>query len=89
MTQARLLEMPNGEKLMPRDPHPIVGWARFLEYQRILGGGLSNNDRQRLREAINKAAFIYVTGDRSYDTRSWTSGRSGLRNPEIGEVAAR
>jgi hypothetical protein len=59
MAQARLLEMPSGEKLMPSDPHPILGWARFLEYQRNLVGNLTATDRQRLREAINKAAFIY------------------------------
>src|SRR5579885_3763760 len=60
MAQARLLEMPNGEKLMSSDPHPIIGWARFLEYQRILVGGLSERDRQRLREAIKNAALIYA-----------------------------
>ena len=59
MAQARLIEMPNGEKLMPSDAHPIVGWARFLEYQRILVGHLTDQDRQRLREAVNKAALIY------------------------------
>ena len=59
MAQARLLEMPNGEKLMPRDPHPILGWARFLQFQRMFVGNLSSSDSQRLREAINKAALIY------------------------------
>jgi hypothetical protein len=59
MGQARLLEMPNGERLMSSDPHPVPGWARFLEYQRILVGKLEAQDRQRLREAINKATLIY------------------------------
>ena len=59
MAQARLIQSPNGERLMSRDPHPILGWALFLEYQRILVGNLTLTDRQRLREAVNKAAFIY------------------------------
>ncbi|SRR6266852_3039456 len=52
MAQARQMN------LMPSDPHPILGWARFLEHQR-LAGYLSDQDRQMLREAVNKAAFIY------------------------------
>ena len=44
---------------MNSDPHPLVGWARFLERQRTLIGGLSKQDQQRLREAINKATMIY------------------------------
>jgi hypothetical protein len=59
MAQARLLETPNGERLMSRDPHPIIGWVRFLESRRILAGNLTEKDRQRLREAINKAVFVY------------------------------
>jgi len=60
MAQARLIEMSNGQNIMPpRDAHPILGWARFLEYERIRVGNLSAQDRQRLREAVNKAAFIY------------------------------
>ena len=59
MARARLLDLPNGEKLMPGDPHPLVGWARFLEYQRILVGNPTPQARQRLREAIHKAALIY------------------------------
>jgi hypothetical protein len=44
---------------MNSDPHPIVGWARFLERQRLLLGDLRQQDQQRLREAINKATLIY------------------------------
>lgn len=59
MAQARLLEMPNGQKLMSHDPHPILGWARFLEYQRNFVDNLAAQERQKLREAVNKAALIY------------------------------
>ena len=57
MAQARLIEMPNGSRLMSGDPHPILGWARFVEYVRLANA--TAQDRQRLREAINKAAIIY------------------------------
>jgi hypothetical protein len=60
MTQARLTRMPNGEPLMNSDPHPLVGWARFLQQQRLLVGGLSLQSEQRLREAVNKAVLIYT-----------------------------
>ncbi len=53
MAQAKLL------KLMNNDPHPLVGWARFLEWKRLLLGGLTQQDQQRLKEAINKATLIY------------------------------
>ncbi len=60
MAQAKAIEMPDGQKLMPDDPHPILGWARFLDFQRAFRGNLTDKDRQRLREAINKAAFNYT-----------------------------
>lgn len=59
MAQARQLLTPTGEFLMNSDPHPLVGWARFLQQQRQLMGGLSELDEQRLREAVNKAVLIY------------------------------
>jgi hypothetical protein len=59
MAQARQMQQPNGSPLMNSDPHPLVGWARFLEAQRQLVGGLSSQDEQRLREAIRKATLIY------------------------------
>jgi hypothetical protein len=59
MAQARQLRTASGEPLMNSDPHPIVGWARFLERQRLLLGDLRQQDQQRLREAINKATLIY------------------------------
>ena len=42
-------------KLMSGDPHPIVGWAFLLQSQRILGGGLDDSDKIRLRLAIANA----------------------------------
>lgn len=53
MTQARRLQ------LMNSDPHPLVGWARLLEWQRSAGGPLPAPDMQRLREAVTKASQIY------------------------------
>ncbi|HBI47096.1 MAG TPA: hypothetical protein DDY78_30220 [Planctomycetales bacterium] len=59
MAQARQLRTASGEPLMNSAPHPLVGWARFLQWQRILRGGLTRQDERRLREAINKATLIY------------------------------
>jgi hypothetical protein len=44
---------------MNGDPHPLIGWARFLEWQRSASGELAVPDAQRLREAINRAIAIY------------------------------
>jgi len=44
---------------MSSDPHPLVGWARFLEWQRSSTGGLTPQSAQRLREAINRAQVVY------------------------------
>ena len=60
MAQARQLRTATGEPLMNSDPHPLVGWARFLQWERTLRGGLTQNDERRLREAINKATLIYT-----------------------------
>jgi hypothetical protein len=59
MAQARQLRTASGEPLMNSDPHPLVGWARFLQWQRTLRGGLTEQDERHLREAINKATLIY------------------------------
>jgi hypothetical protein len=58
MAQARQVRE-NGEFLMSSDPHPLVGWARFLQWQRKSSGGLSEADQERLREAIKNAIVIY------------------------------
>ena len=44
---------------MNSDPHPLVGWARFLEWQKSASGALAAADAQRLKEAVNKAVEIY------------------------------
>jgi hypothetical protein len=59
MAQARQLRTPRDGLLMNSDPHPLVGWARFLEWQRSASAQLSESEMQRLREAINKAVLIY------------------------------
>lgn len=59
MAQARQLRNSVGEFLMNGDPHPLVGWARFLEWQRAASGPPPNAAAQRLREAINKATLLY------------------------------
>lgn len=59
MAQARQLLTAAGEPLMNGDPHPLVGWARFLEWQRLLAGCLTQQERQQLKETINKATLLY------------------------------
>lgn len=59
MAQAKQLRLPSGDSLMNTDPHPLVGWARFLEWQRSASGALAEADAQRLKEAVNKAIQIY------------------------------
>ena len=44
---------------MSSEPHPLVGWARFLEWQRRLRGGLKPQEFRRLREAVQKAEQVY------------------------------
>lgn len=59
MTQARQVQSSDGEPLMSSDPHPLVGWARYLEWQRDLSGGLNEQERGRLREAVRRAKIVY------------------------------
>jgi hypothetical protein len=59
MAQARQLRATNGQPLMSNDPHPVVGWARFLEWQRTSSAPLTARDSQRLREAIRRAELVY------------------------------
>jgi hypothetical protein len=58
MTRARTIEAEDGLPLMNSDPHPIVGWARYLRYRRS-GSNLSESQAQRLNEAITKAQVLY------------------------------
>jgi len=59
MAQARQLRLASGATMMNSDPHPLVGWARFLEWQRSASGALGAAATQRLKEATNKAIEIY------------------------------
>jgi hypothetical protein len=59
MVQARQLRLNSGTFVMNSDPHPLVGWARFLEWQRSASGTLAAADTLRLKEAVNKAMEIY------------------------------
>jgi hypothetical protein len=59
MTQARQLRSSDGKPLMSSEPHPLVGWARYLEWQRELSGSLSAQGRARLRESIRRAGIVY------------------------------
>ena len=58
MVQARQTRSANGDSLMNSDPHPIVGWARYLEWHRS-AGPLTARDSARLREAVRQAVAIY------------------------------
>jgi hypothetical protein len=58
MNQARRLVTAAGEPLMNNDPHPLVGWARFLSWIRA-SSKLSVQEAQRLNDAIVKAEAVY------------------------------
>jgi hypothetical protein len=60
MAEARLRKTATGEPLMNSDPHPIVGWARFLQWQRSADPRLSQEKIGRLQEAVNKSSIIYA-----------------------------
>jgi hypothetical protein len=59
MAQARQLQTSTGQPLMSSDPHPLVGWARFLEWQRSASATLSAKESQRLKECIHRAESVY------------------------------
>jgi hypothetical protein len=87
MAKARQLTMTTGQPLMESDPHPLVGWARFLEWQRSASRELTAPEVQLLKEAIRHAGLVYrhwrpelryktsqVTGDQIEEVRrsaSW------------------
>jgi hypothetical protein len=58
MKQARQLLTDAGEPLMSSDPHPVVGWVRFLRWKRS-ATKLSPQEQQRLEAAIFKAEMVY------------------------------
>jgi hypothetical protein len=53
MAQARQLD------LMSNDPHPLDGWARFLQWQRGESATTPPQDQSKLREAVRKATIVY------------------------------
>jgi hypothetical protein len=59
MKQARRQPHFDGSPLMSGEPHPLIGWARLLEWQRLSSGRLAPPDRSRLREAVRKAEQVY------------------------------
>jgi hypothetical protein len=44
---------------MSSDPHPLVGWASLLQWQRLQVGDPSNAERERLRDAVRRASVVY------------------------------
>lgn len=59
MKQARQEKHLDGKPLMSSDPHPLVGWARLLEWHRLRLGNVPTPERNRLREAVRKAEQVY------------------------------
>ncbi|HZW35187.1 MAG TPA: hypothetical protein VFF52_30980 [Isosphaeraceae bacterium] len=59
MAKARQLMMTTGQPLMEGDPHPLVGWARFLEWQRSALRELTAREVQLVKEAIRNAGLVY------------------------------
>lgn len=44
---------------MSSDPHPLPGWARYLERQRRLSKDLNEGQRRRLLDAVHRAEVVY------------------------------
>src|SRR5262249_28977016 len=59
ITRAGQIQSSDGQPLMSGDPPPLVGRARYLEWQRGLSGALSDQERGRLREAVRRAGIVY------------------------------
>lgn len=49
----------DGQYLMDHDPHSLVGWARFLQWQRQASPSLTKPCAQRLKEAVHQAETVY------------------------------
>jgi hypothetical protein len=58
MTEARRLTNAEGAPLMNSDPHPLVGWARFLEWHRC-ASALAVQEMRRLKDAVRWAESAY------------------------------
>jgi hypothetical protein len=59
MKKARNLRTSTGNPLMESDPHPLVGWARFLHWQRTANQELTRREVQLLKMAIRNAELAY------------------------------
>jgi len=59
MAQARQIQAEDGVPLMSSDPHPLIGWARYLQWKRRLSETLSQPELERLREAVRRAQIVY------------------------------
>jgi hypothetical protein len=59
MAKGRQLTMTTGQPLMEPDPHPLVGWARFLQWRRSVARDLTAREVQLLNDAIDRAGIIY------------------------------
>jgi hypothetical protein len=59
MAKARNLRTATGDPLMESDPHPLVGWARILQWQRSTSSRLTAREIQLLREAVGQAELAY------------------------------
>jgi len=77
MAYARLLRTPDGQPLMESDPHPLVGWARFLEWQRSASEELTSREVQLLKESIRSAerAYKHWRPELRYKTTQVTPGQ--------------
>lgn len=58
MARAKNLKDADGNPLMNSDPHPLVGWARFLKWQHT-GSKISAAEMRRLNDAIGHAEMLY------------------------------
>lgn len=58
MARAKNLKDADGKSLMSSDPHPLVGWARFLKWQRF-ASKISTVEMRRLNDAIGHAEMLY------------------------------
>ncbi len=59
MAKARQRKRATGQPLMEQDPHPLVGWARLLRWQRSASPELTTREDQVLKEAIERAELVY------------------------------
>ncbi len=59
MKYARAIRDADNQPLMDAAPHPLIGWARLLQWRRRLSSQLTAAQTSRLREALKKAEIVY------------------------------